>query len=274
MTCRVRWQRRAAAALICALGSLAPGLAAAAGTDAWADRIAFTPSLGATVARDVQLADEHAIERPLAEWLADRPALLVPVWYSCPNLCEVTTAGVAAALEHLDLEPAADFDVLVFSIDPNDDAASSVAARDRIHGTTRGWHLLHGQPQAIDRLTRSIGFRYFYDPERQEYAHAAGVIVLNQHGRMAGFLPGVRFDPSELERLIETAARDRVSPLTHRLLLTCYGFDPATGRYSLEIMKVARLLGLLAAAVLAVAVARWLWRERIAAQRLDQESRS
>jgi len=54
-------------------------------------------------------------------------------------------------------------------------------------GAARGWHFLTGGQEAIDRLTRTIGFRYRYDGNSRQFAHASGIVVAAPDGRLARY---------------------------------------------------------------------------------------
>ena len=50
-------------------------------------------------------------------------------------------------------------------------------------GAAEGWHFLTGEQPAIEALTKAVGFRYRYDAERDEFAHASGIVVLTPSGQ-------------------------------------------------------------------------------------------
>jgi protein SCO1 len=57
------------------------------------------------------------------------------------------------------------------------------------------------------------------------------------------YLFGIEFPPKELEREIEQASAGRVGSPIGRLLLLCYDYDQATGKYTLSILRLMRVLG-------------------------------
>ena len=44
----------------------------------------------------------------------------------------------------------------------------------------------------------TIGFRYRYDPQTGQYAHASGCVILTPDGRVSRYFFGVNFNPQEL----------------------------------------------------------------------------
>src|SRR5664280_3531515 len=46
-----------------------------------------------------------------------------------------------------------------------------------------GWHFLQGDAASIAALTKAVGFRYVWDAEQKQFAHATGITVLTPQGR-------------------------------------------------------------------------------------------
>jgi protein SCO1/2 len=96
---------------------------------------------------------------------------------------------------------------------------------------TRPIHLLTGTQPAIDAVTGALGFQYAWDEELGQYAHASAVAVLTPDGRLSRWLYGLSYQPEDLRLAVVEAGRGAVGTLTDRILLLCYHYDPATGRY-------------------------------------------
>jgi protein SCO1/2 len=98
-----------------------------------------------------------------------------------------------------------------------------------------------------------LHYASFYDGPRQQYAHAAGITVLDAGGRVRAMLPGLVFPPQALR-----AALSGTSPATGpapRWLL-CFHYDPQTGRYSVPATTAAGAAGLGGVAALGLFVVR------------------
>ena len=54
-------------------------------------------------------------------------------------------------------------------------------------------------------MADAIGFRYVYDPETKQYAHASGFVVLTPEGKVARYFFGVTFDPKEIQAALTAA---------------------------------------------------------------------
>ena len=100
-------------------------------------------------------------------------------------------------------------------------------------GAGEGWHFLTGDETAIRRLTEAVGFRYNYESDNDRFGHATGIMLLTPEGKVARYFYGIEFSPRDLRLgLIEASAKKIGSPID-QLLLFCYHYDPATGKYSL-----------------------------------------
>lgn len=227
-------------------------------------RVGFDQNLGAQVPLDASFRDASGKSVQLRELLHGKPALLVPGYYTCRNLCGAVRAGVANAVRRSGLVPGKQFNVLLVSIDPRDSAANARTAQgndELVHprAFVAGWHYLSGAEDAIAPLMRSIGFRYLFDDRVGQYAHAAGVVLLTPQGRIAQYLFGVQFAPETLRLGLVNASRGSIGNVVDRLLLLCCDYDASTGRYTVTIDRVMQGLGIATALILIGGIA-WLRR--------------
>jgi protein SCO1/2 len=213
--------------------------------------------LGARVPLDAVFRDSSGRAATLRAIAGGKPILLVPVLHQCPNLCGVTLAGVGDAIAAQKLRPGTDFVVVAFGIDPKEGpaAAADDLARMRARapaGKLTGVYALTGAQSAIRAVTDAIGYRYAWDPRIRQYAHAAATAVITPEGRLSGWLYGLTPRPADLEQAIGAAGVERSGRWGEALLLLCYHYDPATGRYTPAIEKILRFAGALTVAALAV----------------------
>jgi protein SCO1/2 len=126
-----------------------------------------------------------------------------------------------------------------------------------------GWHILTGQQTSISELTDAVGFRYVWDPKFQVFAHASGIIVLTPAGKISRYFFGIDYAPKDL-RIALTAANDgQTGGLADAVLLYCFCYDPATGKYGLAISHLLKIGGVLTMLGLSGFVITMLWRERM-----------
>lgn len=232
------------------------------------DQIGFTQQVDQTVPGDMVFADEQGQSVQLAKLLTGVPVLLVPVYYRCPNLCGLTLDNLASSLTQVDLRAGQDYQVVAFSIDPGETPQAAAAKKAELEARhprldiAASWTLLTGEEARIHRLANAIGFRYRYDPDIDQYAHAAGVVLLTDSGRISRYLFGMLLPPKDLRLALLEASQGGIGSVTDQLLLLCYHYDPVTGRYSFTILKTLRLAGLVTMLALASTVGVFLWREK------------
>ncbi len=166
------------------------------------------------------------------------PVLLSLVYYECPMLCPMTLQGLASSLKALEWSAGEDFQVVLVSIDPDEGpeaAAKAKALAVSRYGRTGGgdgWHFLTGSEAAIERLADSVGFRYVYDPERDEYAHAAGLVMVTPEGRVSRYFFGIETPAKDLKLGLLETADGGIGSLADKLLLYCFHYDAEVGRYA------------------------------------------
>lgn len=222
---------------------------------------------GARIPLDLPFTDAAGHRTTLRAIGGGKPILLAPVLHDCPNLCGVTLAGLADAIAAQPHRPGQDFAVTAFGIDPREDA--DAAARDlaRLEEAS-GSHAIEpisalvGNESSIRAVTDALGFRYAWDDRIGQYAHVAAVAVLTPDGRLSSWLYGLAPGPQAVAEAIGAAAEGRTGSWTDQLLLLCYHYDPATGRYTPAIEIILRIAA--AATVIGLAVLLWRLRRRAA----------
>lgn len=227
------------------------------------DQVAFAPPANARLPLDVHLLDEHGRAFPLGDYLRRGPALVVPVYYGCGNLCGVVLQGLAGALRAAALEPGRDVEVVAISIAPLEGPAAALEKKRAVLGDVAapGWHFLTGDDTAIARVASAFGYRYTYDAGERQYAHASGIAFLSSTGHVARVMYGASFAANDLRDALAAARVDTRTTDTPRdefppTWLLCFHYDPQTGRYSFAAMNAVRAAGMLTLVTLAVAVVR------------------
>ena len=228
--------------------------------------------LNQAVPLDLTFRDEAGRPVQLSSFFQGKPVLLALVYYRCPMLCTQILNGVAGSLKAVSLKPGKDFEVVSVSFDPKDTpelAASKKQMYLRRFGKTdsaNGWHFLTGDPANIKALTDAVGFHYKYDAETDQFAHASGIMILTPEGRLSRYFYGVEYAPRDVRLGLVEASQNKIGNLTDTILLFCYHYDAATGKYGAIAMNMVRLAG----AVFFLLGAGWLliaWRRDL---RLDR----
>jgi protein SCO1/2 len=196
---------------------------------------------------DLVFRDETGKPVRLKDYFAGKPVILNLVYYQCPMLCGEVLAGLESALRVVKFDVGKEFDVLTVSFDPHETPDMATKKKAEIlkrygrAGAESGWHFLTGQQESIDALTKAAGFQYQYDPRTGQFAHATAIMILTPEGRIAQYYYGVEYAPKDLRLGLIQASQNKIGSLTDQVLLYCYHYDPATGKYGAVIARVLQL---------------------------------
>jgi protein SCO1 len=230
--------------------------------------IDFEQKLDAQVPLQLTFFDETGQSVQLGEYFSARPVILLFAYYECPMLCTLVLNGLLDSLGEVAFDAGDQFQVVTVSIDPGETPELAAAKKDVYlefygrPGAEKGWHFLTGEEAAIEELTQAAGFYYQYDPEQDEYAHPAGIMIVTPEGKIARYLYGIKYPARDVRLGLVEAADNKIGSPVDQLLLTCYHYDPVVGKYNLAIMNIIRIAGLTTVAVLGGAVLVMLRRER------------
>jgi protein SCO1/2 len=251
--------RTAAALAALALACGGPVVAATEPADvrpAALREVGIDQRLGESVPLDAAFKDDHGRDVTLGDYFGEKPVVLVMTYFECPMLCTLVLNGLTKTLKTMRFEPGKEFEVVAVSFDPRDTpetAAAKKAAYVADYGraaTADGWHFLTGGPESIARVATAVGFRYRWIPEEKQFAHAAAIMVATPEGRLARYFYGVEYAGRDLRLGLVEAADRRIGSAVDAVLLFCYRYDPATGKYGAIALNLVRAGGV--ATVLAI----------------------
>jgi protein SCO1/2 len=210
-------------------------------------KIGIDQHLNQQVPLDLVFTDETGRTVRLGDFFGKRPVILAMVYYECPMLCTQVLNGMVSALGVLNFEVGREFDVVAVSINPKEGpglAAQKKQAyleRYKRPQTASGWHFLTGKEEQIKQLAAAVGFRYAFDEEIQQYAHGAGIEVLTPHGVISKYFYGIEYSPRDLKFGLMEASEEHIGSPIDDVLLLCYHYDPATGKYGAVAIEAVRI---------------------------------
>lgn len=226
-----------------------PSLGVSNGLPDALQRVGIEQRLGESVPANAVFRDEQGKAVRLGDLFnMGRPVILALVYYECPMLCNQVLNGLTGTLKGINLDAGKDFDVIAVSFDARENDKPGLAANKKASyierygrpGTVGGWHFLTGTQESIDAITASAGFRYEWDTRSNQFAHASAVMVLTPDGKFSRYFYGIDYAPKDLKfGLIESGER-KIGGVADHLLLYCYHYDPATGKYGFAILNVMR----------------------------------
>jgi len=212
--------------------------------------IGIEQKLGAALPLEAEFKDENGKGVRLSEYFnKGRPVILAFVYYECPMLCNEVLNGLTGSLKGISMNAGKEFDVVAISFDVRENEKPGLAANKKASymerygrpGTEKGWHFLTGSQASIEAATKAAGFGFEWDEKSNQFAHAGGIMIATPEGKLSRYLYGIDYSPKDIKFGVIESAENKVGSAADQLLLYCYHYDPATGKYGLAILSVVRL---------------------------------
>jgi protein SCO1/2 len=187
-------------------------------------------------------------------------------------LCTQILNGMTATFKTLNFSIGREYDVVAISIDPGETPELASAKKQAYlakyarEGAETGWHFLTGDQESITKIAAATGFHYVYDEPSGEFAHASAIMVATPAGVLARYFFGIEYPARDLTFALMEASKERIGSTVDQLLLLCYKYDPAAGRYSVVVTTVLQIGGVLTMLVIGGFMVIMLRRERRAAR--------
>jgi protein SCO1/2 len=218
--------------------------------DALKESIKIEQKLGKDIPQGIEFKDAAGRLVRLSDFFGKgKPVVITPVYYDCPMLCNLVLDQLVNKMASLKLQPGRDFEIVTYSFNPKETTADA-AEKKKIYtkrygrpGINEAWHFLTGEQNSIAALSDSLGFRYAWDPIRNEYAHGAAIIVATADGKISRYFYGIEYSAKDLRLGLVESSEGKIGSATDKFLLMCYDYDPATGKYSKLAFNVVRLGG-------------------------------
>jgi protein SCO1/2 len=206
--------------------------------------------LNAQVPGDTTFMDEAGHPVRLAQYFDGRRPVVLNLAYSrCAMLCNMVLNAVVRALQETPWSVGEEYIAVTISIDPRETPAVANERRGRVlaqynrPSAASGWHFLTGSESQIRRVADAVGFQYRYDRAQDQYAHPAVTMLLTPDGKIARYLYGIQYRPTDVRVGLLEASQGRSISTVERIILYCYHYDPQGQGYVLWAMRVMRLGG-------------------------------
>jgi protein SCO1/2 len=232
-------------------------------------RIRVDENLEGRVPLDVDFRDHEGHAVKLSDFFdGQRPVLLTFAYHTCPTLCSMVLDAVVKGISEVPWTAGEEYEIVTISIDPRDTPERAASKREELlarygrSAAQHGWHFLVGEDEDIRRVADAVGFRYFYDSAQQQYGHPAAIMFLTPDAKVARYLYGLEFVPSDIRMALLEASQGRSITTTEQILLYCYAYDPDANSYVLMATRVMQAGGVLTVLVLGTFLAVLFRRER------------
>lgn len=196
-----------------------------------------------------------------------RPVVLVLAYHSCKTLCSFVQNAVLDSLKAIPWTVGEQFEVVTLSIDARDTVAiangkkeETIASYGR-RGAASGWHFLTGDDQNVHRVSDAVGWKFHKDIEG-EIAHPAAVMILKPNGRVARYLYGIEFQPTDMSLGLLEASEGHNITTIERIRLYCYHYDPHERKYALLATHVMQIGGAITLLLVGLLIGAMVFKER------------
>lgn len=233
------------------------------------EKVGIDQHLNQQIPLDLTFVDENGQPVQLRQYFGQKPVIMTMVYFQCPMLCSEVMSGLTFTLNGMSgFNVGREFNVITVSFDPRDTPQAARENKERYlrsyrrAGSEQGWHFLVGKKDQIDALAQALGFRYAWDAENQQFAHASGIMLLTPDGHIAQYYYGISYDPGNIRLGLVEASQGKIGNIVDQVLLYCYHYDPRQGKYGAAIFNILRISALATVLVLGGFVLLMVRRER------------
>lgn len=219
--------------------------------------VTIEQKLSSQLPLDAVFRDESGQSVALWKYFHNKPVIVSMVYYTCTSLCPMSLHETVMQLKRISLKPGKDYEVVVASFDPADTPVRAAEAKAKYRaeyggpGFDEGWHFLTGDAASIQRLTDAVGFRYRYDTATKQFVHAGGIQVATPEGKLSRYFYGIDYAPADVRMALVEASQHKIGSPVDYILLFCFHYDEAQGKYTLTILNIVKVAGLMTVAMLA-----------------------
>jgi len=204
--------------------------------------VGVTERLGTKVPLDITFRDETGQPVRLGEMVTG-PTIILPVYYSCTNICNFLQQGLTGALPQVKRKPGEEYRVISISFDETE--TPDLAARYKKTYLTamsapfpeQGWRFLTGDARNIHLLTDAAGYRFFR--KGRDFVHPVASFIIAGDGTIVRYLYGTTFLPKDLTLALIEAQEGKVGTTIRKMVGYCFTFDPVGKTYVFNLLRVS-----------------------------------
>jgi protein SCO1/2 len=222
------------------------------------DQMGIEQRLGNQIPLDLPLRADTGAETTFREILKPGRALLImPMFYNCQGICLIEQDQLVKTLVKMREPVGKDFDVVMFGINPTETSDLARAKKNQVlelyvlgrknknqstSSAESGFHYLTASLDSIQKVTEALGFKFSYNPSTGNINHPAGIMTMTPDGKVSSYIYGKDYPTRVLERDLEAASRGEIGKRAEIVLLGCIRVDPATGKRTIIVENVLRVL--------------------------------
>lgn len=198
--------------------------------------------LGRKLPLDLIFRDESGRQLRLGD-LITLPTIILPVYYSCSNVCNLMQGALAAVLPTLQARPVSDYRVLSLSFDERETPELAGKYKKiyleamKAPFPEEGWHFLTGEAESIRQLTAAAG--YHFQRQGNDYLHPLVSLVVAPDGTIVRYLYGANFLGKDLALALLEAREGKIGITIRKMVNYCFTFDRNNQTYVFNLLRVS-----------------------------------
>ncbi len=199
---------------------------------------------GSFLPLDIPFTDENSKQIILRD-LINKPTLLLPVYFTCPQVCSIDMANLAFALQHTSLSPEK-FNVITLSFNHEETAEDATRTKKNYTAMLEdqfpitNWHFLTGEHDNILQVTNAIG--YTFKPAGDGlFLHPSALVAIGSDGKIIKYVYG-SFVAGDVDLALSEAEKGTPSTSIKRFLVYCLSGDVKQNKTVFFILKTSVLL--------------------------------
>ena len=206
------------------------------------EEVGLDEHLGSRIPLDAVFSDEQGNKVRLGD-LVTGPAILLPVYYSCTNVCNYAQGGLARILTSLREKPGSAYRIISISFNQEETFEQAERTRKMYLAAIGapfppdGWRFLTGDKKNIHLFTDAIGFRF--QQRGHEFVHPVASVVVTGDGKIVRYLYGTTFLAKDVSLALLEARDGRIGKTIRKAVDFCFTFDPAGKTYVFNILRVS-----------------------------------
>ena len=206
--------------------------------------VTIKENLGKNVDLGLTFTDENGLQKNFSQILNGKPLILTLNYYRCTTLCSIQLVNLAKSIALLGWPIGKDFNMATVSFDPTDTPEGSKKAQQDYLSIAKqisgNWNFYTGSQENISKLAEQIGYFYKYDPVSKEFAHAAAIFFISPNGKISRYLYGINYAPNQIKFSLMDASENKIGSPSDQILLTCFHYNPTSGKYDLFAINMLR----------------------------------
>jgi protein SCO1/2 len=205
--------------------------------------IGIEEHLGSYLPDNITFYDSNGEKVNIKEIIRKAPTIIAPVYFTCPNVCNILQSTIVNLIPQLNLIPGKDYQILSVSFDERDNIQVAKEKKANYMMALNNsfppeyWRFLTGDQNNIRKIMDAIGFKF--RREGNDFIHGVVVVVVSPDGKIVRYIYGTRILPFDITMAITEAQKGLPGLSVKRVLNYCFSYDPSGKKYVFNIMKVS-----------------------------------